>query len=418
MSTVLPLARPLGPRRARAAFLAALLCGVSCGPASNLPPDADWPTGALLSADRPQLLRMLSEAEQLEGTPLARLARELRQVLPDCDALEARVSGLTGGQDLPSGSAGLRDAIRCVEPSGPLEGLHDYRGNAGIALAIPTGAGPRLLLRGSVRQDGLLLDVIWRDVLRTEGSTGDLLAGLLPGSEAAGAPLLAADDRILHARVRSQRLDLEALVPEGSQGDQLFRLRSGLLSLALLDGTWELALYAPSEGAKMPRAALALGVRLRSAAENAVEQLLAELEAGWSIRRVPLAVGRGKGACLPELKLMPELAPCVLTTDRAVVVGWNAASLRHALGDGRSASTTLQDIEAGLPASATQDAGRVELDLVRLRQADLKLAAMHGADPTAVTRWPWRRVVARGQRQGDSVELSIVLERTSGEAGS
>ena len=78
MSTVLPLACPLGPRRARAAFLAAaLLCGVSCGPASNRPPDADWPTGALLSADRPQLLRMLSEAEQLKGTPLARLAREL-----------------------------------------------------------------------------------------------------------------------------------------------------------------------------------------------------------------------------------------------------------------------------------------------------------------------------------------------------
>ena len=108
MSTVLPLACPEGPRRARAAFLAAaLLCGVSCGPASNLPSDADWPSGALLSADRAQLLRMLSEAEQLEGTPLARLARELRRMLPDCDALEARVSGppatFAGASAVPSG---------------------------------------------------------------------------------------------------------------------------------------------------------------------------------------------------------------------------------------------------------------------------------------------------------------------------
>ena len=182
MSTVLPLASPLGCRRVRAAVLAAaLLCGVSCGPSANLPPDADWPAGALLSADRQELLRMLSEAEQLEGTPLARLARELRRVLPDCDALEAHAPGPPAGdQELSGGSAGLRDAIRCAEPSGPLEGLHDYRGDAGVALAIPLDAGPRVLLRADARKDRLRLDVLW-----PAAAAGDLLAGLLPGSEQA-----------------------------------------------------------------------------------------------------------------------------------------------------------------------------------------------------------------------------------------
>ena len=128
MSLFQHVAGPLRSRSVRAAFGAALLVGLSCGPTKAPPPDAGWPSGALLSARRAPLLRLLEQLEQLEHTPLARQAGVLRAALPDCPEIEAHAR---------DGAAGLPDALRCAAPSGPLAGLRRYRGEDSLALAIP-----------------------------------------------------------------------------------------------------------------------------------------------------------------------------------------------------------------------------------------------------------------------------------------
>src|SRR5262249_62039452 len=131
-------------------------------------------------------------------------------------------------------------------------------------------------------------------------------------------------------------IDLPALVASGGQGEALFALKSRLFGAAILDGTWELALYLPGEGEPLPRAALALGTRERAAAAAATGAFLDEIEARWPVRRAPFSIGAFEGACLPELRLLPGLAPCFVATESALVVGWNAASVRKAL-DGSAA---------------------------------------------------------------------------------
>lgn len=377
-----PTASPT-PRGVRSVLAALLLTGLGCGLGAARAPDADWPAGALLSARRAPLLSMLGALESLDGTPAARLARELRAKLPDCEEIEARAPD----------AASLPQAIRCADRSGALRGLHEYRGDRALALALPLEAGPRMLMRIADREGTLHVDLRWPD-----SAAHGLVASLLPGKGDAGRAVLADEDRILHARVRSDSLDLAALVPEGSQAEDLFRLKSELLSSAVLDGSWEIALYAPLAGHPMPRVAAALGVRMHSAAQAAMQHLLQDVEARWSLVPTPLHWKGAEGACLMQVRLLPELAPCVAETDRALVLAWNQESLRHALGS------------AGRAATAPPGAARAELDLEGLRAADLRLAALQrGSALAQVTRWPWSRVVARGGRRGGSVALEIDL---------
>lgn len=383
-----PQATGSARRRLVRGAIAALLVLAGCGPPPSRPPDADWPAGALLSAQRSSLVHLLGQLESLDRTPLSRSARALRLALPDCEHIEARA---------PEGASGLVDALRCAAEDGGLQALHRDRGEDAILLALPIGEGPRLVVRVHDQRDRLRVGVLWPEAAAT-----GIVASLLPGEDAAG-PAVLGGDPILHARARSPGLDLAALVPEGSQGDELFRLRNGLLSSALLDGTWEIAVYPPAEGTAMPRMAAALGVRLRTAAEVAVQRLLGDLETTWSLSHAPLRWDGAEGACLTQLRLLPELAPCVIATERALVFGWNLESLRQALDAER------------IPAAGTATAARAELDLVRLRAADLQLAALRGGDVLSqVTRWPWQSVVARGERRGGSIAWEIELRPAAG----
>ena len=83
---------------------------------------------------------------------------------------------------------------------------------------------------------------------------------LLPGDESPGPDVLSGSQRLFHARARPEGgLDFASLVPEGSQADRMFLLKSELFAGAVLDGTWEAAIYLPEDGEPTPRAALALG---------------------------------------------------------------------------------------------------------------------------------------------------------------
>jgi hypothetical protein len=362
----------------------ALACGGPDTLADGLPP------GALLSARRADLVRLLEHFSALEGTPLASRAGALARALPDCDELEARH---------PRGDlAALLADLRCRTPEAGLEALHRQRGGDALAVAWPLDGEMRLHGRLALAADG---DAhVTLDLPRAAVDASRAL--LLPGERTAGPGVLSAEESLLHARVRPlSGLDLAALVPDGSQGDQLFRLKSRLFTGSVLDGTWEVAVYLPEEGRQMPRAALALGFASRAAALLAMDAFLDDLEATWPLRRSEFSPDGRPGACFLELRILPEFAPCYVATQHALVVGYSPASVLHALD--------------GAPAPQIDAAGDLRVDLARFPEADARLARARGRTQTVgLPAWPWRLLRARGQSRAGSVELRVDL---LGEAG-
>src|SRR5262249_17973230 len=145
-----------------------------------------------------------------------------------------------------------------------------------------------------------------------------------------------------------------------SQADRLFRLRSDLFASAVLDGTWEGAVYLPERAGGMPGIALALGFELRSVAVAAAEHFLADLQKTWPVHRSDYRMRAGDGACLLDLNVLPDLSPCYVATGDALVVGWNATSLERAL--------------AGPIMPAPDAAGRLDVNLALIHRADDLLA--------------------------------------------
>jgi hypothetical protein len=373
--------------RSRALALVAGLVLAACS--GRQAPDAGLPPGALLLARTAALHRLLATAAKLEGTPLARHALDLARRLPACEWVEARADST---RQLP-------EALACGDPAGPLAALHRELGDHDLAFALPVAAPARLLGSADVGDDGTLAVSLLLP--------GDALAGaaavLLPGSEPAGPPVLSTSDQLVHARVRAgERLDLASFVPAESQAARLFHLKSSLFSGLVLDGTWEAALYPPEDGDSAPRAALALGVRERTAAIAAIEAFIGKIRESWPVQRSDFAIGSASGACLLDLNLLPDLAPCYVATGRALVAGWNAASLRQAL---RGASH-----EAAAPVDL-DGPGALVLDLARVEEADAKLRARVPAGTALLPQsvYPWSRLSLRGERERDGVRFQLRL---------
>jgi hypothetical protein len=350
----------------------------------------DWPEGALVAGRGAALATLLAQLQRLEGTPLAREAAQLAGRLDACERVE--------GRD-PGGS--LAEAIRatgCAAPQGPYAPVHAWRGDRDLAFAVPLANGARLRGAASVSEAG---DVELELLLPPDAFAGARRL-LLPGTRPAGPGVLSGAERLVQLRLRPDGgLDLAALVPANGQADRLFRLKSGLFEGLVLDGTWEIALYVPEAGHPMPRAALALGFDSRSAARAGMDGFLDEIEATWPVNRTAFSVGAASGACLLDLRVLPDLAPCYVATDRALVVGWNPASVRKALD--------------GAPGVAGDSAGFATAELARFPEADARLASLAPGDrDSAPAHWPWRRAVADGARDGAAVRIRVHLDAAGG----
>jgi hypothetical protein len=370
-----------GPLLAASLALALLL--PACGEAPA--PDASWPEGALLVAEREALVALAERAESLSGTPIAVAARALREALPECALLEAHA---------PDGNpSALLSSLRCSEPDGALASVDRARGAANLLFAVPTEGSGRAIGRASLTGGDVAFDLEW-----TPGEESSALDLLLPGSTAAGPARLGNKERLAHARVRPARgIDLRALIDSDSQANQLFALRAALFTSAILDGAWEAAVYLPPAGSDMPRMVVAFDVRVRSAAAAAAEAFIAELASTWQIESQPFAIGdTTRGSCLGELRILPEFAPCYVTTEESLVVGWNAESLAHALGK--------------IPSRVSEEPGRIELDLALFAEADA-LLSRHLApnERPGMLRWPWQRAVASARKGADGL-LRVHLE--------
>jgi hypothetical protein len=130
-----------------------------------------------------------------------------------------------------------------------------------------------------------------------------------------------------------------------------------------------------------------------------MEAFLEKIRESWPVRRTDFAVGGARGACLLELKLLPDLAPCYVATERALVVGWNPASLRLALGAGSG------------PADGLGGPGALVLDLARVEETDAMLRARlpDGRQLLPPQAYPWQRLWLSGARAPDGIRLELRL---------
>jgi hypothetical protein len=364
--------------------LVALAAVLGCrGSAPSEPPGAWW-------AGRGAAVReLLAQLSALEGTPLAHRARELAAALPDCES---------AGAQAPDGDLAALASARCLSADDPLERI---RRASGSDLVFALGGAGRPALRGSLHAErgALSLELRWPDPA-ADGALGLLV----PGDAPAGPDRLSGTGRMVALRVRPRAgLDLAALVPAGSQADRLFRLKSAILSGAVLDGTWEGAVYLPERAGGMPGVAVALGFSLKSAAVAAIDHFIADLQQTWPVHASELHLAAGEGKCLPDLNVLPELAPCYVATGHALVIGWNPASLSRALADA-----------TGTPDAADAPA-RLDLDLALIQRADDLLARAFPGSSTPL-RWPWRRVVASGSASGGALALRATFVPTPGSA--
>lgn len=341
------------------------------------------PSGPFLSGEASAARRVLERIGTPSGTPLASSARALLERISECEALV----------EIGSSVEGPGEPARCLPraaESGPVRRL---RGESQLAFGLPLGA--ELSIVGTARVDAAgRVEVDARAPRRVPPTAIRLL---VPGPEAPGAPILSGRDVLLHARVRPSGLDIASWVPEGSQADRLFRLKSALFTGVVLEGTWEVAVYVPDADRALPPAALALDARITDGAVAAMESFIRELSSAWPVHRVPFAVDDRKGACLPDLRVLPDLAPCYVATEGALVVGWNARAVRRALSSGDGA--------------LTGSASALFVDLERMAETDRRLqaAATPGLAPLN-PGYGWRALRAEAGVEGDGLRVRMVLE--------
>jgi len=349
------------------------------------------PMGAALIADSARFDELLAALAQLEGTPIARHARSLRASLPDCPRLEGYAASGRLSDLLPS--------LGCSAPVPDRADLEALRAGRDLLIALPVPGG-RLVGALTIDSSGdLLLD------LTLPRAIGEGLAGLaLPGSEAPGRSELNDSGTLIHARIRSaEPLDLASWVPPDSQGARMFRLKSELFAGLVLDDTWEIAVYLPTEGDSMPRAALALNFKQRSAAVAAMEDFIDKLQDSWQVNRTFFRIDSAEGACLLDLRLLPELAPCYLAGERALIIGWNPASLHQAMADPRGELSGLGDN------------GGAVIHLERFAEADRILSRALSVEGASAPRaYPWSRVVATGATAKSEYRLKLRFEVGAG----
>ncbi len=366
----------------RAALLVIVGIAAASCPATAPEPGPEVPAGWTLRGDPAALQPLADGLVSLEGTPAARYAPLLRERLED---------------EGPTGSVAWSwrdDAVGIA--TGTLE--TSAGGGAPGEAEAGDGAG------SGATVGGLSVTAMFTPAGDWGGAT------FLPAGDGPGAPALSTDGALVHVRLRADGgLDLAGLVPAGSEADTMLGLKSDVLSGAVLDGTFEAALYTPAPGATMPPMVMAAGYRIRAVAERGLDAMAANIEATYGVPRVPVTVGDVEATCFPTLRVLPETGPCGAVTDGAIVIAYNEVSLRRALAE-------PADDNAGFAADA-EAASILRFDLADLPAADRSLVEARlraaGGDPAGArepTVWPWAAATLTGRRDGDAHRFELELE--------
>lgn len=335
------------------------------------------PAGLHLVANGSALARALGASARLTGTPLGDASARSLEAARSCARVVASA---------PSGKLeDLLDALRCEAPTGDLALLAEQQGAADLAVASGMG-GPWSVFVARVDAHGSLEGELTFPVEHRGMAT--LIS---PAEKMPGAALFSSDGALLRGRLRAVGgIDVDKLKTKGKTSEKM-KLPdfAGVLSDTLLDGVWELAVYAPPSDRTVPRLAFALGVTSTRAANAGMDALLRELETSWQLHRSAFRVGDSEGACLLDLTVLPDLAPCWVLADDHIAIGWNQETLQHALAPER-------------PRDAALAAGRLAVDFAGMSPVDeaLTRAAFPDVAPATVL-YPWSElsVEALGARR-------------------
>ena len=362
--------------------LALLLACLTFAGGCRSAPEDELPEGTLWAGDAAAARSLLAALEGFSGSPAAVAAGALRERLDGCRSFLAAC---------PAGAACRLPATLACEPTGPLAAVAGAaRGEAAWVFSWRDGER-RLVARGSEECGRLVVRASYRD----EDETSAPWEALLPARGAPAPAAIATQQALLHLHLRSDRA-LEALggMGSGDWAERLFSLRRELFTAMALEGTAELAVYAPREGEVIPPLVLALHVRDRDDAVRAMEELLARVRQRWSVTPSRWSLGEREGACLRDLNVLPDLAPCYLAGERQMLVGWNERSVRLALAAPSPPAGEEREAESELT-----------LFLDRFAAADSTLARAHRDRVAEPVHYPWSRVRVSGRRSGDRYGL-------------
>ncbi|MDP6978647.1 MAG: hypothetical protein QF570_08595 [Myxococcota bacterium] len=387
--------------RATLRGLLVLACLLSAFACDGRPGAVAWPDGHWVVGDRAALSPVISGFAEFESTPAGRFAARWSEAVEGCDDFVMRASAEDGLETL-LGNVVCADSLEVPHV------LTEHRGDAAAVFSFASTGGTRSHGRVTIAPDGShQIDARFEPSHDAAGAGGSSLHSLLvQGDEAAGPAALSSEDAVIHARIRpAGGIDLASLVSQGSQADQMFNLRSELFMGALLKGAWEVALYLPRHDQVTPPMVLSLDHTIRVGAERAMQTFVSGLEATWPIHHSEQDIAGHAGTCFHDLKLLPDLVPCYVVTERSIVVGWNPTSIALALGRTATPATYVSG-----PVLDEQGGLLVHLD--RLPEADARLQRqLHGARPATSLASQFDRLRVDARSASDSVSLRIELER-------
>ena len=373
--------RGVGIRIAVSLVITAALVALAC----DRSPTRNLPSGRFIVGDSSHAVELLQRLELMSGTQLARAAALAREKIARCEEFEAWCPG--------EDPCALLERLSCRGNEPRLDEAYLLLGESDWLFGSELGEGQQVTARG--RTVGAGVTEVEVELSGLEGRSA--LSLLLPAERGPGPFLLSAEQALAHMRIRPDGgLDIASMVSREGWASQLFQLKSELFLATALKGNWELAVYLPEEGQRIPPTALALDFTSRTAAVAGMDQFLEEVMQAWPIRMSPISVGDWPGVCLSNLQVMPDLLPCYVATDKALVVGWNPLSLEKALAAG-------EQPDGG-------EESRVVFHLDRFPLADERLAAASGADPDATPpAYPWQQVRISGGRQGRGYRLQLAF---------
>lgn len=396
------MSRPVACAAVSLAALWALAAGCGAGPGDRLP------EGWTLAGRSDRLVPVLERLQGLERSPIAGQAAALRSRIEGCELFVAHCpptpKDTEGAEAAPS--CRLAEAAACAdEPPG---WFGEAEAGADWVLSRRLEDGLWFVLRaGGDREAGASGGAT---VLEGEAGPVDLdraVSLLLPAAEPPGPARLAGAQALLHLRVRPDGgLDLARFVEGDGWSARMYRLQSDLFEGRALAGVWELAVYPPIDDEMIPPLALAVDTVDRELGVEVMEQFLGEIQEVWPVRRSDFRLAGHAGACLGNVRVMPNLAPCYVATPEALVVGWNPRSLELALAD-----PGPRPGRGGAPASGLDPAtSGARAYVSRFPAADRVIARTTGA-PSAIDPrvYPWDLLELTGQRDGEVYRFRVRL---------
>jgi hypothetical protein len=257
---------------------------------------------------------------------------------------------------------------------------------------LPPQGDHRFIGRGSVDDAGdVTIDGLLEPVPHAPQP-----ALFLPSAEAPRTQLSDADRALWLAANLDGGLDIARLVPAGSQASTLFMLDSAMLSKAVLNGNIEAAVYVPPERGGFPPVVIAFGVRSMAAAVAAMDLVVERVSQTFQVAPVPYAIGDRRGSCLPGVNILPELAPCYAALPDAIVIGWNARALEHALAPSTHPAPQRTTIAADFAAFARAD------DV-------LQKTLLAEGQPVIEQQYPWSKLDVTMGKGAEGYAMSLHL---------